>query len=126
MSVTTRQLQLLLASVFFILGGWCLIAPMSVVALCIRPEFQSDAPLVPILVGCFGSQALIAGLFAAFSRFTRTTFLAYGIGLLPFFGFDAWFYFVRPMLTEIGMLDLVGNVVMLGVCWLGWRKADPA
>jgi len=81
---------------------------------------------VPILVGCFGSQALIAGLFAAFSQFTRTTFLAYGIGLLPFFGFDGYFYFVQPMLTDIGMVDLLGNVIMLGVCWLGWRSAGAA
>ena len=124
MSTSTRHLQWLLAFVFFVLGGWCLIAPMSVVALCIRPEFQSNAPLVPILVGCFGSQALISGLFAGFSRFTRTTFLAYGIGLLPFFAFDAWFYLVRPMLTEIGMIDLVGNIIMLGICWIGWRNTD--
>ena len=50
--------------------------------------------------------------------------LAYGIGLLPFFAFDAWFYLVRPMLTEIGMIDLVGNIIMLGICWIGWRNAD--
>jgi len=31
-------------------------------------------------LGAFGAQAMIAGL----SRFTKTTFLTYGIGLLPF------------------------------------------
>ena len=124
MTLTTKHLQLFLASVFFILGGWCVIAPMSVVALCIRPEFHSTSPLVPILVGCFGSQALISGLFAGFAKFTRATFLAYGIGLLPFFGFDAYFYLVRPVLTEFGMVDLVGNIIMLGICIYGWRAAD--
>ena len=124
MTLTTRHLQLFLASVFFILGGWCVVAPMSVVALCFRPEFQSSSPLVPILVGSFDSQALISGLFAAFAKFTRGTFLAYGIGLLPFFGFDAYFYLVRPVLTEIGMADLLGNIIMLGICIYGWRKAE--
>lgn len=60
-----KSLQFLLAGVFFILGGWCIIAPESVEALCIRPAYRSREPIVPFLVGCFGSQALISGLFAA-------------------------------------------------------------
>lgn len=124
--MTVRNIQYLLASVFFILGGWCLVSPSSVMALCVTPAFQSADPIVPILVGAFGAQALIAGLFAAFSRFTKTTFLAYGLGLLPFFVFDWWFYAVTPMLTVVGMLDAVGNVAMLALCVIGWRKAERA
>jgi type IV secretory pathway TrbD component len=121
-----RQIQWLLAAVFFILGGWCLVSPSSVMALTIRPEYRSDAPIATILMGAFGAQAMIAGLFAAFSKFTRTTFLAYGIGLLPFFVFDYWFYVVTPVFTPLGMLDAVGNVIMLGLCWLGWRSKERA
>ena len=102
--MSVRTIQYLLASVFFVLGGWCLVSPASVLALTITPAYQSDAPIVPILVGAFGAQALIAGLFAAFSRFTRATFLAYGVAL--------------------GMLDALGNVVMLALCVIGWRKAE--
>ncbi|HWA62330.1 MAG TPA: hypothetical protein VG939_13200, partial [Caulobacteraceae bacterium] len=75
------------------------------------------------LAQAFGAQALIAGLFAAFSTFSARTFLAYGLALIPFFVFDAWFYVVRPMLTPVGLLDAVGNVIMLAVCWMGWRAA---
>ena len=121
--MSVRAVQWWIASVFFVLGGWCLIAPGSVLELTITPAYRSDAPIVPILVGAFGAQALIAGLFAAFARFERATFLAYGLALLPFFVFDYWFYAVEPMLTWIGLLDLVGNVVMLGFCVLGWRIA---
>lgn len=117
------RIQYLLAAVFFVLGGWCLVAPNSVLTLTIRPEYHSDAPIVPVLIAAFGSQALLSGLFAAFSRFTRTTFAVYGAALLPFFLFDYWFYAVEPMLTPLGLLDAVGNVVMLGLCWLGWKKA---
>ena len=124
--MSVRTLQLALAMVFFVLGGWCVVAPGSVLALAIRPAFRSDAPIVPILVACFGAQALIAGLFAATSRFTRWTFLAYGVGLLPFFAFDAYYYFVVPLLTEVGLLDLAGNVVMLAACGLGWRQSKAA
>jgi hypothetical protein len=121
--MSTRSLQTVLASVFFVLGGWCVVAPASVMALSVRPAYQSSAPIVPILVACFGSQALISGLFALTSRFTRLTFLAYGIGLLPFFAFDVYFYTVKPMLTDLGLADLVGNLIMLAICWLGWRRA---
>ncbi len=124
MGWSRRILQTALALVFFVLGGWCVAAPGSVLALCFRPAFQSSAPIVPFLVACFGSQALIAGVFALTARFTRTTYLAYGIGLLPFFAFDAYFYAVKPVLTQIGLLDAVGNLIMLGVCWLGWRATS--
>ena len=124
--MSTRAIQYLLASVFLVLGGWCLISPASVMALTVTPAFQSDAPIVPILVGAFGAQALIAGTFAAFSRFTKATFLAYGVGLLPFFVFDYWFYAVVPMLTPLGLADAVGNAIMLALCVLGWRGAERA
>jgi hypothetical protein len=121
--MSTRTLQIILSSVFFVLGGWCVVSPGSVVALAFRPDYQSNDPIVPILMACFGLQALISGLFALTARFTHITFLAYGIGLIPFFALDAYFYFVRPALTEIGLVDVVGNIVMLAICWMGWRQA---
>jgi len=121
--MTVRRIQWLIASVFFVLGGWCVVSPSSVMALTIRPERQTDDPIALLALGAFGAQAMIAGLFAAFSRFTRATFLAYGIGLLPFFVFDWWFYAVDPVFTPLGMLDAAGNVVMLGLCVIGWRAA---
>jgi hypothetical protein len=122
--MTVRAYQYLLASVFFVLGGWCLLSPASVLELAFRPEYQSDAPIVPILMGAFGAQALIAGLFAAYSTFTKRTFVAYGLALLPFFVFDWYFYSVEPMLTWIGLLDAVGNVAMLALCVAGWKAAE--
>jgi hypothetical protein len=102
------------------------VAPGSVIALGVRPAYQSNAPIVPILVACFGAQALVAGLFALTARFTRATFLAYAIGLLPFFAFDAYFYAVKPMLSDVGLVDVVGNVIMLAICWMGWRRTPNA
>ena len=124
--MSVQRIQWLLASVFFILGGWCVLSPASVMALTIRQDYRTEHPLVLIALGAFGAQAMIAGVFAAFSRFTRTTFLAYGIALLPFFVFDYWFYVVEPVFTLVGMLDAVGNVVMLALCVMGWRAAGPA
>lgn len=125
--MSTRTLQYGLGAVFIVLGGWCVVAPGSVLALGVQPAFQTPAPIAPILMGCFGSQALISGLFAMTSRFTRATYAAYAVGLLPFLAFDGWFRFVTPALTDLGFAaDLAGNLIMLGVCWLGWRGADRA
>jgi hypothetical protein len=66
-------------------------------------------------------QAVIAGVFAAFSTFTKTTYIAYAVALLPFFVFDYWFYVVDPLLTSVGVLDGLGNIVILVLCYLGWR-----
>ncbi len=123
--MNSKQIQYLLASVFLVLGGWCLVSPGSVLELTIRPEYRSTDPIVPVLIGAFGAQALIAGLFAAFSTFTRATWLAYAIALLPFFVFDYWFFAVEPMLTWVGLLDAVGNVAMLALCFIGWRALGP-
>jgi hypothetical protein len=122
--MSVRAIQWWLASVFFVLGGWCLVAPDSVLVLTIRPEYRASAPIVPLLIRCFGAQAVLAGIFAAFARFERVTFVAYGVALLPFFAFDYWAYAVVPILTPVGLLDAVGNVVMLGLCVLGYGASE--
>lgn len=120
--MTPRTIQYVIASVFYVLGGWCLIAPQSVIDLGIRPEYRPDDLVTTLFVACFGAQACIAGTFAAFSIFTRWTFLAYGIGVLPFFVFNYWFYFVEPVVNEVMLLDAAGNVIFVVMCWMGWRK----
>jgi hypothetical protein len=125
--MTPLRIQRLIAAVFLVLGGWCLVAPGMVADLCLTPAYRAqDAPVVPILIGCFGAQAGLAGLFAGFARFTKTTFLVYGIALLPFFVFDWWFYAVVPVFNELILLDAAGNLIMLALCVLGWRRATAA
>ncbi len=124
--MTARHIQWGIGSVFFILGGWALIAPQSVIDLTLLPEYRTETPILPFVVGCFGAQAVLSGLFATFSQFTRTTFLAYGIALIPFFAFNWWFTFIDPVFTMLGLLDAVGNAVMLALCVLGWRLSSPA
>jgi hypothetical protein len=124
--VTVRQIQLGLAAIFFILGGWAMLAPRHVIETVVRPEFQNFDRLTIICMACFGAQACLAGLFISFSRFTRATFLAYGIALLPFFGFNYWFTRIEPVFNSLGLIDLAGNITMLALCYYGWRKAGDA
>lgn len=118
-AVEARTIQWLIAAVFIGLGAWCLVAPASVIDLTVRPEFRSHSPLVVVSIGAFGAQACLAGLFAALSRFTRETFLGFGLALLPFFVFDWWFYAAAPIFNELIAIDAVGNFIMLGLCARG-------
>ncbi len=120
---TTILIQRLIALPFLILGSWCLLAPTMVERLMVNPDYQHLSTTSALLMGCFGSQAVLSGLFAWFSRFNRTTFLAYGIALLPFFGFNYWFVYVVPVFNGWMALDLVSNAVMLGLCIWGWRTS---
>jgi hypothetical protein len=122
--MTARTTQYLIGSVFLILGGWSLLFPQSVIDLAIRPEYRSDDFLSTFAMACFGAQACLFALVAFTAIFTRRTFLAYGLALLPFFWFNYYFYFTVPVLTEVGLLDFVGNATMLGLCWHGWRVAE--
>jgi len=124
--MTPKHLQYFIAAVFFILGGWCLLAPQSVIDLTVREAYRPDDAIAPLLVGCFGAQACIAGLFAAFSIFTRATFLAYAIGVLPFFGFNIYFYYIEPVFNELILLDAAGNAIFFVLCVWGYRKLSPA
>jgi hypothetical protein len=119
--VTAKRIQYVIAAVFFVLGGWSVLAPQSVIDLTIRPDYRPDDAVAPLLIACFGAQACIAGIFAAFSTFTRATFLAYGVAVLPFFAFNYWFYFVEPVFNELILLDAAGNVIFVAMCAWGYR-----
>ena len=115
--------QRLIAVPFLLLGSWCLLLPSMVERLTLNPEYVSGNPVTLLLIGCFGAQAVLSGLFAAFSRFTRTTFLIYGVALLPFFWFNYWFVFVEPILNRWMALDFASNLAMLALCIVGYRAA---
>ncbi|MEZ6022997.1 MAG: hypothetical protein R3C16_06195 [Hyphomonadaceae bacterium] len=67
-----RRLQWLIAFVFLEPGRLVRRRPGErVVSLCFRAPYQSDAPIVLVAIGAFGACAMLAGLFAAFSGFTR-------------------------------------------------------
>lgn len=123
MIATARTWQRLIAVPFLVLGAWALLAPASVQLVAFRPEVRLDAPILNVAIGCFGAQAVLAGLFVISSRFTRWSFLVYGIALLPFFGFNYWFLFVTPLFSAGMMIDFLANLAMLAFCILGWRAA---
>lgn len=124
-AATALLAQRLLALPFGVLGAWCLAAPGMVESLTVRPEHQHNSETTAILIGCFGAQALLNALFILSSKFTRRTFFAYGVALSPFFAFNYYFIFVRPIFNQWLAIDFVANLFMLALCVIGWRAAPP-
>jgi len=121
--MSPRLAQRLIALLFLGLGAWCLFFPDMVAKLGFRPEHYRSSIATSLMIGCFGAQAILSGLFAAFSRFSRTTFLVYGLALLPFFWFNYWFVFVEPVFSRWMALDFGANLFMLTLCVLGYRSS---
>jgi hypothetical protein len=71
------HIQRLIALPYLILGGWCLIAPHSIERLMFNPAFQHLRATSALMIGCFGAQAVLGGLFIWFSQWTAKTFLGY-------------------------------------------------
>lgn len=115
------HIQRLIALPYLVLGLWCLLAPHMVERLMVTPAYQHLSPTSALLIGCFGAQAVLGGLFIWFSRWTRTTFGVYAIALLPFFIFNYWFVYEVPILNQWMALDFVSNAAMLGLSLWGWR-----
>ena len=65
--MTALLAQRLIAAPFLILGGWCLFFPGMVERLGFRPEYLHASTSTAILIGCFGAQAILSGLFAYYS-----------------------------------------------------------
>ena len=116
------HLQKCLALVFLALGGWCLLFPGTVERLTLRPEYVVGDATSALFVGCFGAQAVLCGTLVWFARFTPRTWLVFGVvASVPFFFFNAWFYFVARMFNEWMLLDFAGNVAILSLSLIGRR-----
>ncbi len=56
--MTVARLQLILALIFLLLGGWCLLFPGMVIGLTILPELPEATDQARFLMGCFGVATL--------------------------------------------------------------------
>ncbi|MFK7843571.1 MAG: hypothetical protein AB8B54_14995 [Sphingorhabdus sp.] len=84
--MTPKRIQFFIALVFFILGGWATFFPQHVIDTVFLPEYREGGRLLPFAIACFGAQALLSGLFAAFSRFSQLHSLSTDSPCYPFLG----------------------------------------
>ena len=118
-------IQRAIAMPFLLLGTWCLLLPKSVERLAVTADYRHLSETTALFIACFGAQAILSGLFICFSQFTRWAYLAYGIALLPFFWFNYYFIFVLPIFNAWLSIDFAANLMMLWLCYAGWRAMKP-
>ena len=121
--MTARLAQYYVAFVFLALGGWCLVAPASVIELALTESYRDTSFIMRFTMACFGAQAVMFGIMALVVKWRANAFATFAIVLIPFFWFNYHFHYVEPVLTSIGMLDFAGNLTMLIACIVGGRAA---
>eukprot|EP00804_Cyclotella_cryptica_P031242 CCRYP_011071-RA/>CCRYP_011071-RA protein AED:0.41 eAED:0.41 QI:267/1/1/1/0/0/2/409/159 len=84
----------------------------------------SYAPILLLLVRCFGSQACLCGLLILTTTFNKRTNLYFGLAMIPYLLFDFVGY-INGALTLLGAIgDALGNLVFVACCFLGYHKGD--
>ena len=120
--MTAKHLQITLGSIFLILGGWVVLFAAQVEQLILTPTHFIGTTSSKVILGCFGAQAVLCGTVILSSRFTKRTFLVFGlVGSLPFFVFNYYFVFVVPVFSGWMVLDFLGNLGILGCGLAGWH-----
>ncbi|KAJ3075372.1 hypothetical protein HDU98_008326 [Podochytrium sp. JEL0797] len=117
----------LLSATYIGLGGWCLVHPPSVVNLCFVNTLPEPTGRFDLALRCFGAQACLVGtMWAVTKPKGRYTYAVWAAAMVPFIVFDAMAY-QYGMLTFFGFaVDLVGNLVQMGICYSAWRKFSPS
>lgn len=121
--MTARAAQSLIASVFLLLGGWALFFPGSVIELGFTEAYVENTFATRFIMACFGAQAVLFGVMALVVRWPAKAFVIFALLLIPFFGFNYYFHYAKPVFTAYGAIDFAGNTVMFVLALLGWRAA---
>lgn len=102
------------------MGAWCLLHPSSVIQLSLTPTYAIVNRTTELLMRCFGAQAMTAGLLLGMSPMDERSFSAFGLAMIPFVAFNAYFLAGpgRGVFTKWLFMDFVGNVSFgVGSAW---------
>ncbi|KAJ5813749.1 uncharacterized protein N7503_000499 [Penicillium pulvis] len=109
---TAWRVQQIMSIGYSGMGAWCLLLPSSVIGLSLAPQHVSYDRTTLLLMRCFGAQAATCGLLLGAATMTKRSFTAFGLAMIPYLAFNAWFG-IGPgqgMFTPLLWLDFAGNV----------------
>ncbi|CAG8481086.1 4912_t:CDS:2 [Ambispora gerdemannii] len=113
--------QLVLSSIFLGVGVWAIIKPKHVVRHTFHRSIMTTDSL--LITRCLGAQAMLCGIALKTAKLTRQTYIWFGIfGSAPFLYIDLYYFFIDPTFTKYIFLDLLGNVFLVGACYLGAKQ----
>lgn len=101
----------------------CLLFPSTVIGLSLVPKYATTEYTPTLLMRCFGAQATTCGVLLGTANMTPKSFVAFGLAMIPYLGFNYWFG-VGPgkgVFTSLLWLDFVGNVTFCaGSFYCAW------
>lgn len=108
------SIQWALASCMFLPGMACVVAPRQLLNLSFIAEKKKEINSTSLLIfQCFGMQACLVGTVLGTCRMTEQAYQAFAAAMVPFFGINYYYHFVKPISAPLPMLaDFVNNVVM--------------
>ncbi|KAJ5376669.1 hypothetical protein N7509_013555 [Penicillium cosmopolitanum] len=118
-----QRIQRLMAVGYSGMGSWCLLFPSTVIGLSLVPKYATTEYTPTLLMRCFGAQATTCGVLLGTANMTPKSFVAFGLAMIPYLGFNYWFG-VGPgkgVFTSLLWLDFVGNVTFCaGSFYCAW------
>jgi hypothetical protein len=122
--LSAARTQRLLGLLFLSLGAGCLLAPMQVATLVLRPGSFGDSATSALVLGGFGTQAVLVGIALLCARFNARGFLWFGFAaMLLFLAFDAWASPLQPLSTGGLWLGAAGSTAIVALSLHGARQA---
>lgn len=123
-----KTLQRIMGGTFFAMGVGTMLFPSTVIDLCFSPEYFNNSQGERFLMSCFGSQATLQGLLLLTCEMKQSTWLKWGLGIIPFVVFDVYTCpkGPYPLVTWLGAAgDGLGNAIFLTCCYLAYRQSSP-
>jgi hypothetical protein len=119
-----RLEQKVLGVVFTGMGLATMLFPGPVYELSFTKDFRGGVmtPFSKLIIQCFGSQAALCGLTALSTRWTSTSFRNFGLAMIPYFVFDAYFHYTGAITTLGAVGDGIGNIIFSYCCWVGYHN----
>ena len=108
------SIQWTLAWFMFLPGVACVVAPRKVLNMSLREEKKKDINSTALLIfQFFGMQACLVGTVVGTCRMTEQAYQSFAAAMVPFFGINYYYHFVKPTIAPLAMLaDFLNNVVM--------------
>lgn len=119
--MSESTIQQTLACCMFLPGAACVLAPRKLLQLSLRQEKRNEITDTTLLIfQFFGMQACLVGTVLGTCKMTQESYRAFAAAMIPFFGINYYYHFVKPTIAPLPMLaDFINNVVMSQIALAG-------
>lgn len=111
----------------FLPGVACVLAPRRLLTLALCQDKRDISGTTVLTFQFFGMQACLVGTVLGTCRMTEQSYRAFAAAMLPFFGINYYYRFIKPTIAPWPMLaDFVNNVIMSQLALAGAKLLGKA